>query len=398
MFLASLVLAGIELFCAVGVYALARSRTVLGIVIAGLAGFASLTIVAASPLLLLLAFVLALIGIVCVGSNARHSVFAVSALTATLVVFAISGGLGVLAWTGLKERYPFESISERLAYESNATQQKNGRAGSPLLASHVFPEATRERLAEAEGNQHWDRRGESLRLLHSSYVEQFINSPGFGFGRMIAPSPFLAEYGARRGEIRVPVDRRPDLDGSADPGQALSADTPAPSTSLAGPLIALHNDARDDFLDPTAFGYFRDRDHVAGFVPHGFLNRVELGTGRSPQRWLTVRVELVSMLKHAQPLVYVSDRLPNMTELREATTRPLDNFEKRALASLAEGEDFVSDAQIGRIRALGSLRALRQCLECHSVGRGTLLGAFSYEFLCDPPSRQPMPAGDGKLL
>jgi hypothetical protein len=38
---------------------------------------------------------------------------------------------------------------------------------------------------------------------------------------------------------------------------------------------------------------------------------------------------------------------------------------------------------------------MRQCLECHAIERGALLGAFSYEFLRDPPVRQPKePAGD----
>ena len=33
---------------------------------------------------------------------------------------------------------------------------------------------------------------------------------------------------------------------------------------------------------------------------------------------------------------------------------------------------------------LGSLRATKECLQCHRVEHGALLGAFSYELLRDP--------------
>lgn len=100
------------------------------------------------------------------------------------------------------------------------------------------------------------------------------------------------------------------------------------------------------------------------------------------------------MLKHDRPMVYVSKNLPNMNELRDAPVRELDAFEQQALTSLIEGEDLVTDVQPGRIRALGSLRAMRQCLQCHEVERGTLLGAFSYEFLRDSPPKKAEPDDD----
>ena len=140
----------------------------------------------------------------------------------------------------------------------------------------------------------------------------------------------------------------------------------------------------------------------AWLVPHGFLNgRLSLVTGERHARWQTVRVDLVSLLKHQRPMAYVSRHLPNMTELRHAPVRELDGFEQRALSSLIAGEDLVSDGHLDRVRAFGSLRAATQCLTCHEVERGTLLGAFSYEFLRDPPAvplRKSAPRGDEKLL
>jgi len=40
-----------------------------------------------------------------------------------------------------------------------------------------------------------------------------------------------------------------------------------------------------------------------------------------------------------------------------------------------------SDDAPNRIRMVGSLRAGKDCMECHSVRRGELLGAFSYELV-----------------
>jgi hypothetical protein len=45
---------------------------------------------------------------------------------------------------------------------------------------------------------------------------------------------------------------------------------------------------------------------------------------------------------------------------------------------------------------LGSLRAQKQCLECHRVPHGSLLGAFSYELRRDPPIKVAAP-GTGEV-
>jgi hypothetical protein len=45
---------------------------------------------------------------------------------------------------------------------------------------------------------------------------------------------------------------------------------------------------------------------------------------------------------------------------------------------LSHGEQLVVDEQPGEVRMLGAVRAAKQCLDCHEVPRGELLGAFSY--------------------
>ena len=92
------------------------------------------------------------------------------------------------------------------------------------------------------------------------------------------------------------------------------------------------------------------------------------------------RLELVSLLKHDRPMVYVSEHLPQMDALEDATIRPLDSFETKSLEQLRRSEDLVVQSDVNQIRLLGSLRAGKDCLECHSVPRGELLGAFSYQF------------------
>jgi hypothetical protein len=92
-------------------------------------------------------------------------------------------------------------------------------------------------------------------------------------------------------------------------------------------------------------------------------------------------------LKHETPRVYESDHLPRMEELSSATakTRELGKFEAAALQKLLEGEEIHTAGTPNRIEMLGAVRASKQCLQCHEVPRGTLLGAFSYELRRDPP-------------
>jgi hypothetical protein len=71
--------------------------------------------------------------------------------------------------------------------------------------------------------------------------------------------------------------------------------------------------------------------------------------------------------------------------VKKGKTRPLTAFEAQALKELQQGEDLVTDARLNRIRMMGSLRAGKQCLQCHQVLRGDLLGSFSYELQRDPP-------------
>jgi hypothetical protein len=312
----------------------------------------------------------------------------------------------------LRKRYPMISLRERLAYESADRENAAPRPDVRLTDN------SRKRLNELE--QHYGRkmhgtvRAESLSLLHSNQVETFMRSEGFGMSRMVSlkPSPEHLEYPQPEA---IPV-----LAGSADDlfekpvagvtlpeAQILEEGGGAwmPSRTI---LNSFHTQDQQSFAAPWSLGYVKDRDHVAGFVPHGFLYVPELihpdnkllladpATGRSeretrPERWKIGRLELVSLLQHDQPAVYVSDTLLRMKDLDKTTTRPLTGFELQALQALVDGEDLVTVAEVNDINMLGAVRAVEQCTACHDARRGELLGAFSYRLKRDPPLKVPAP-------
>jgi hypothetical protein len=134
------------------------------------------------------------------------------------------------------------------------------------------------------------------------------------------------------------------------------------------------------------FGFIEDREHVKGFQAHHFHAMPSLkASPTQTQRWRIQSLELVSLLKHEEPVAYLSKHLPRMDELRDAPTRPLNPFEKSALSKLQKGDDLQTETTTNQIHMLGSIRALNQCLTCHRVQRGDLLGAFSYTLCREPP-------------
>jgi hypothetical protein len=202
----------------------------------------------------------------------------------------------------------------------------------------------------------------------------------------MAPStPWVVVDFAQPGPVPMPGDESPLANGTID--------APPPTIGLRTfELAGMHLDAQVDFANPYGFGYFADREHVAGFVPHRFSRSPDPFHGHQAPRdaklhgsWTTRKVELVSLLKHEQPRVYVSKHLPRMDELRDAPTRPLDAFEQEHLPALHAGEEIRTQDDGDRFRMLGAVRAARQCVTCHAVEHGALLGAFSYEFGFRPP-------------
>ena len=149
-----------------------------------------------------------------------------------------------------------------------------------------------------------------------------------------------------------------------------------PSVSPEKPIREMHSFWFEDFFTPRRFGYFIDRSHVAGFEPHG-MNR-ERVTQRQVSQVRVRTVDLVGLVLHPEPVVYVSNELPDMEAIATIPRRPLDPFETKGLDALKSGEPlFVRETSMG-VRVLGPIRAVTQCTKCHGCERGQLLGAFSY--------------------
>ncbi|VTT97650.1 Putative uncharacterized protein OS=Rhodopirellula baltica (strain SH1) GN=RB12558 PE=4 SV=1 [Gemmataceae bacterium] len=248
----------------------------------------------------------------------------------------------------LRTQYPFESLEERLPRPVPPSA-----AGAP------------GQLAEIEQSlSEWRNKARALALerLHSDSVNRFAQTPGLGVGRM--------------GNLSRPTvgNLRPRDEDDAPPQQdyfrpKASTSEPPPKPTEAA-LNTIHVHGVVDFANPQGFGYVKDRRHVAGFQSHGF-SRVPVAA----DEWTVATVDLVGLLLHDKPVVYVSEKLPRMEDLRSAPTRPLDPFEATGLVALQKGADLhTADG----LRVLGALRNAQQCAACHEGDRGALLGAFSY--------------------
>jgi hypothetical protein len=153
-----------------------------------------------------------------------------------------------------------------------------------------------------------------------------------------------------------------ELDGLADDGEFYDY--------LKGGL--------SDFLNPRGFGYVKDRAHVAGFKSHGFRSDTYPAWRSEYWRWQVQHIQLVGILSYEKPLVYLTDRLPSMEQVRQGKTRPLDYVEEAALTALRDGDDLFLASKGNTVRMLGALRATKSCQQCHDAEVGDLLGAFSY--------------------
>ena len=323
-----------------------------------------------SPVVLFLGLLNLAVLTICTICKARPKSLAIALCSLAVIVYGTVIGNGiheVRRLSALKEKYDFESLDARLAYEKNTVSNQPETALSQTVPN--FSYSVLENLNNQEGNTssgYW--REWSLRMLHEQTTLQFALAAGFGVGRMSYVSTEVVELEP------LPVIKLPlTISRLTNP--------PVPSE-----LETTHLAATLDFIATDRMGYIRNRNAVAGFGSHGFSNVERWAGGRDrnqPEQTKlhVIRLELVSLLRHAEPLVYVSTALPLMDELEEVPTRPLDAFEQGALQKLRFDQDTVTDIKKDRIRMLGAVRAGNYCLQCHEGQRGELLGAFSYELV-----------------
>ena len=364
MFLFSAVVSAILLLVAFGAFRWSRSPSA----VVCLAGAPVLLFFACLGAVLPVAFVqaLVLLALVLLAKSCGWQTkrFAWLSGAATLAVY---GGFGFFAYQDvdrLRQRFPYQSLEARLPLPKP-------HASGPLAAGAAERLAAVEELLENKAVSYpQSQRRRQLEQLHEHTLQVFATRPGFGVGRMQQMSVRSLGRSLREDvSLPQPGTRVAFTWSSGD----FEGNTPELAKEDFDSSWRMHLDGLVDFVRPDGFGYVKDRRHVAGFQSHGF--------SKAPvpePLWALQTVDLVGLLQHDEPAVYVTDHLPRMEELRDAPWRHADDFEVTALQALRRGADlFVRDGREGR-RMLGALRNAAQCSACHGGDRGDLLGAFSY--------------------
>jgi hypothetical protein len=351
------VLVGVSCVFSIGLYLLALRAAArwkspalafLGMTFLAILGAGCLPIASPIPLqLLLLTIILA------VNQKWRLRRLSACALFASLLPYAVVGTVAYLSMRQMLAAYPMESIETRLP------RRQFERVA---LSSKELDE-----LDETFAIGYWPRDS-ALKGLHEDTVALFVRRYGFGASRMIGFDMLLRERGA---------PRPPKL---PQPGLRIAPSAQAEDSMMAlgkqsAPLRDMHVQWAVSLFAGRRFGYFVDRGHVSGFVPHGMRGD---SLDPKPEEPHVRTVDLVGLVVHPEPVVYVSDELPDMEDLAKTPRRPLDGFETMGLAALRNGEPIIARKTPSGVRVLGPIRALSSCTKCHDCERGQLLGAFSY--------------------
>ena len=225
----------------------------------------------------------------------------------------------------LRQEFPIESLSNRLAYESRVPPVD----ASPMTST--FTPLSRDvemQLVEVENRRHhgnrpaWRDHDRARRLaeLHQQTADRFAVVAGFGAARMLA-MPVVSNPGklSNAGPIRMPWPRAANSSHRQDASPEV-VETAAPVVQLPDfSLRDMHNGGVNDFLNEERMGYIQNAAHVVGFEPHQFTKLPAPAVCDELERkWTVVRLELISLLKHETPAAYVSEHLPRMDELRDA--------------------------------------------------------------------------------
>ena len=326
----------------------------------GLGGYSLTTLESGFALALLMTFTLIV---------KRPKLYCLLSVPVVALVFGANVQFAWIETAALKAQYPFESMEARSGTIARRTT-------TPTLSAEADSQLA-EMEDRVQNGAHFGAfysRDERLRILHENTLQVFESQPNFGVWRM---SRLVTKENIESGLREDAPLMQPGL---RSPSPWFSDAPEATKRELAGVNgNEMHFESVLDFIHVKGWGYLKDRRHVAGFQSHMFSQ-----TPKSPERWKLESIELVGLVTHDSPVVYISEHLPRMDELRAAPYRAPDEFEELGLKELRAGLDiYVRGARDDRLRMLGSIRCLKQCIDCHGGDRGTLLGAFSYELSRD---------------
>jgi hypothetical protein len=284
-----------------------------------------------------------------------------------LSLLAVAIPYGIAGWKALERKAEHDRLRQEYPFESLASRLPEPRSSlhTPLSEMTVVRLSDFEMAVQHGANQTF--RSYQLQRLHEHNVSVFVSSPGFGVQRTIRPRA-LTEESLKESANRAETPTQPGSPAVWGRDEPFEPEPPAGRDRF----FALHSAGLLDFVNPRGWGYIQSRERVAGFLPHRFTKVPEA------EMLQVQRIELVGLLKNPDPVVYLSDRLPAMTELRDVPTRPLDAFETAGLDVVRNGEDGFAARRGEVVRFVGAIRSAKQCVECHGGERGGLLGAFSY--------------------
>lgn len=317
--------------------------------------------------------------------------------------------------------YPFESLAERLKFDipgraritktfptANLDLDKWQPQFHTAERSKIPPVSLAVLMTEQQiGREQHFERSQALAALHQVEVRKFVTNPGFGMSRMVQMPRYFMQY----------TETPPKDWSEADRGEPVTlpktGDFFNPSKDKKGPtlpsvlaLSSFHASTTLEFSRPDSWGLVKDKKQVAGFQPHtlefipdaharsryDMKNPIKDKTGKAVslplvERWAVRKVELIGLLMHDSPVVYLTPdgKLPTMDAAKDANTRELSKFESDGLKDLAAGKEVVTvDATTNQVRMVGAIRMANACLKCHEGKRGDLLGAFTYDLVRDP--------------
>jgi hypothetical protein len=194
-----------------------------------------------------------------------------------------------------------------------------------------------------------DEEAKALAWMHRNTVEIFIDRPGFGIRRMVLPLEDVVK------SPKTPSKK--DAEGK-DPPARDSISPPEAEKSVK----KQHYEVQDVLGDGAG-------------NPLGRPTRIL--TDDKKEEWKVRKVQLVGLVKHKDPVVYVTEKMKEMKETKEVPTRALDAFEKRGLEVIRGGDNLKAEKRDKEMRVMGPLYAGQRCVTCHAT-KGELLGAFSY--------------------
>src|SRR5262249_21674147 len=198
---------------------------------------------------------------------------------------------------------------KKLAFESLTERLPKGKPVSPTRP--IGPEA-KERWERLDNElATWQMpRAKLLQELHEKTRKFFVESPGEGaMRRQLTPEEILLdEFNGAAGTTDQPGEQ---ADFPLSPGEPLSRVEPNRD------FYHYHSDGVSNFLYPRGFGHVQDRAHVAGFKSHGFRSDAYPAWRVENWSWRFQYIQLVGILSHETPVVYLTDQLPSMEQVRQ---------------------------------------------------------------------------------